>query len=105
MRIKFSFLEKETIGIGVSKIMYETNIKMEDYPAFSVLKQKYEDIILSYFGTTLEEAKSDKAYAMDFIVRKDRQLGVSLPGENYTLVITTSEAIKRMERVFVIQED
>ena len=42
---------------------------------------------------------------MDFIVRKKPQLGVSLPGDNYTLVVTTSTSIKRIERSFTIQED
>ena len=104
MRIKYSFLEKEIIGIGVYRISYETNIRMEDYPACAMLKEKTEEKVLSQFGATLQEAREDSSYSMDYIVRKKAQLGVSVPGDNYTLVITSSKTIKRMERTFQIQE-
>lgn len=105
MRIKFTFLEKEIIGVGVYRIMYETSVRMEEMPGFAKLKEQVEERVLQVLGTTLEEAKADSAYSMDFIVRKKPQLGVSLPGDNYTLVVTTSTSIKRIERSFTLQED
>lgn len=105
MRIKFSFLEKEIMGVGVYRIMYETNVKMEEMPGFAKLKEQIEEKILQELGTTLEEAKADNAYSMDFIVRKKPQLGVPLPGDDYTLVVTTSTCVKRLVKTFIIQED
>lgn len=105
MRIKFSFLEKESIGIGVSRIMYETNLRLDEMPGFAALKEKIEERVLNELGTSREEASKDKSYSMDLIVRKKPQLGVPLPGDNYTLAITTSTAVKRLVTTFIIQED
>ena len=105
MRIKFSFLERDIIGVGVYRILYETNIRMEDMPAFAQLRDRIEERVLQELGTTKEETSQDKAYSMDFIVRKKPQLGVSLPGDNYTLVVTSSTAVKRLKRTFTLQED
>ena len=104
MRIKFSFIEREIIGVGVYRILYETNIRMEDMPGFAALKDRIEEKVLNELGTTKEEASLDNAYSMDFIVRKKPQLGVSLPGDNYTLVVTSSTSVKRLVKVFTIQE-
>ena len=105
MRIKFTFLEKDMIGIGVYKIAYETNIKMEECPAFGSLKDRVEERILRELGTDPETAKKDSAYSLEFVVKKKLPLGVSLPGEYYILLVTYSDCIKRSERSFQIQED
>lgn len=105
MRAKFTFYEKEALGIGVYQIVYETNIRMETYPACAMLKEKLEEKVLERLGCTLEASREDKAYSMDFIVPRKRDLGVLLPGENYSVVITCSNCIKRLERSFFIQGD
>jgi len=105
MRIKCTFFEKEIIGIGIYRIIYETNIRMDDYPACGMLKDKLEPLILEKMGCTVEEAREDDAYSLDFIVRRKKDLGILLPGDNYSLVITAGKCIKRMERAFQIQGD
>lgn len=105
MKFKFTFLEKEIIGIGAYRIQFETNIRMEEHPNFARIKEVLEDKILLELGTTKEAAEKDKAYSMDFIVKKKPQLGLSMPGDNYTLVITEGGCIKRITKGFTIQED
>lgn len=104
MKIKLSFQEKEIMGIGVYRITYQTNIKMEERPDFASIKNKIEERVLSELGASLTEAKEDKAYSMDFIVRKRTELGISVPGDTYTLVITTSGCIKRLVKQMEIVE-
>ena len=105
MKIKFSFLEREIIGIGAYRVCYETNIRHEEMPGFGHIKDRIEERILLEFGTSLEEAMEDKAYSMTFIVRKKPQLGLSMPGDYYTLVITEGGCVKRLSKGFEITED
>lgn len=105
MRVKFTFFEREAIGVGVYQTIYETNIRMENYPACGLLKGKLEEKLLAQFGSSLEEAEKDEAYSLNFIVSRKRDLGVLLPGDNYSLIITESGCIKRLERSFQIQGD
>lgn len=105
MKARFTFLERENIGIGVFKTQYETNIHMEEYPNFAQLKAQMEERILLEFGTTLEEAKEDKAYSLDFIVKKKPQLPRPMPGDDYTLSITDSGCLHRLSREFYIEKE
>lgn len=105
MKFKFSFLEKEIIGIGAYRIQYESNIRMEEHPNFARIVEKLEEKILLELGTTPEEARADKAYSMDLIVKKKPQLGLSMPGDNYTLVITEGGCIKRITKQIEITEE
>ena len=104
MRIKFSFLEKEQVGIGISMILYETSIKVEEFPGFADLLAKIEEPVLLKLGGNPEDARADNAYSMDLIVRKKGQLGLPMPGDNYTLLIT-GNTIKRIERAFYLEID
>lgn len=105
MRIKFTLSERETIGIGVYQTTYETNIKLDNYPACGRLLERIEEMVLSQLGSSIEEAGRDSAYSMGLVVTRKRDLGMLLPGDNYSLVITESGCVKRLERGFQLQGD
>lgn len=103
MNIRFSLLMSDPISAGTYRTMYETNVDVKSNPAIAILKEQTEKQIQDILGIRPETAEKDKSYSMRYAVFQTSKLGVRVPEETYTLVITDSGSITRLPVEFRLQ--
>ncbi len=103
MQIKFTLLERDLIGIGVYRTVYETNVEVKSYPAIAMFKEKIKDGVFTELGIKPDAAATDDALSFSLTVPMSSQLGMRVPGTNYTLIITEKESITRLPESFRLQ--
>lgn len=103
MQIKFTLLEREIIGIGVYKTVYETNVDVKSNPAIAMLRDQISEKIFTELGIKPDAAETDDALSLSLTVPMSSQLGMRVPSSNYMLVITEKKSITRLPESFRLQ--
>ena len=96
MYVKLTLLEREMIGIGVYKTMYETNIEVNSNPAIGIILDRIEKEVYETLGISEDAKQKDEVLKIGLLVRRESSMGIRVPGSHYTLVITDQGSVTRV---------